>query len=246
MAGAFPGAPNNLDLHTTDGGTVYQFLADHDRWVLYKAAITDPLTLTADLTITKAAGDTFLVIENTSDDAELHIKGVDQAFIKLYSEDPQELRWGIYCDKDHGNNIQYAQNSSNTFVWQIPAGTEKMRLDADELLPGATDTMSLGSAAKNWDEIFVNTVTEGSSPLPDDPPNWKELLPEFVRKTIKDVPIYEQYTELNEEGGSEGKERIIGTEDKIFINVGMVARLALREVELLKKEIEALKKKVSG
>ena len=36
MAGAFPGAPNNLDLHTTDDGTVWQYLADHTRWRKYK------------------------------------------------------------------------------------------------------------------------------------------------------------------------------------------------------------------
>ncbi len=36
MAGAFPTSPNNLDLHTTDGGTVYQYKSDHGRWVLYK------------------------------------------------------------------------------------------------------------------------------------------------------------------------------------------------------------------
>ena len=39
MAGPFPGAPSNLDLHTTDGGTTYQFKTDHGRWVLYKTPI---------------------------------------------------------------------------------------------------------------------------------------------------------------------------------------------------------------
>jgi len=36
MAGPFPTSPTNLDLHTTDGDTAYQYLEDHDRWVLYK------------------------------------------------------------------------------------------------------------------------------------------------------------------------------------------------------------------
>ena len=36
MAGPFPTSPINLDLHTTDGGTVYEYRSDHDRWVIYK------------------------------------------------------------------------------------------------------------------------------------------------------------------------------------------------------------------
>lgn len=39
MAGPFPTSPNNGDLHTTDGGTVYEFKTDHDRWTLYKADV---------------------------------------------------------------------------------------------------------------------------------------------------------------------------------------------------------------
>lgn len=36
MAGPFPTSPNDGDLHTTDGGTHYQYKVDHDRWVIYK------------------------------------------------------------------------------------------------------------------------------------------------------------------------------------------------------------------
>ena len=111
---------------------------------------------------------------------------------------------------------------------------KKMSVKTDGILPGATDAMDLGSAALNWDEIFVNTVTEGCEALPDDPPDWKEKLPEFLTKTIN-IPIYE---------GVGDDMREVRREDKTFINVGMVARLALREVELLKKEVELLKEEI--
>jgi len=49
MAGPFPTSPNNLDLHTTDGGTVYQFLSDETRWVLYKVDISSTFILDSDI-----------------------------------------------------------------------------------------------------------------------------------------------------------------------------------------------------
>ena len=235
MAGPFPGAPDNLDLHMTDGGTVYQFLADHRRWVLYK-------NLDAN-TFVEVAGDTMtgeLLVE-------ADIKARDGGDLYAYSAGNDKNVNIMHNDADG-----YYTVSSGNAIFRVPDAKVfdmsinnvlKTRLNANAFEPGATDAMDLGGAARNWDEIFVNTVTEGCEALPDDPPDWKEKLPEFLTKTIN-IPIYEQYTEINKDGELEGKERIIRHEDKTFINVGMVARLALREVELLKIEIEALKKTV--
>jgi len=49
MAGPFPTSPDNLDLHTTDGGTVYEYHSDHDRWVIYKVDISSTFVLIADI-----------------------------------------------------------------------------------------------------------------------------------------------------------------------------------------------------
>lgn len=126
--------------------------------------------------------------------------------------------------------------------------------DTDGLLrvfvSGAIETRSSALNVRNiadndYVDVNANAFNEVSKKLPDDPENWKELLPEFL-KTMIYHDIIEKYeeeieVEYTDENGelqirtkTVTKSRKIGEDNRVGINIGMTARLALREVELLK------------
>ncbi len=114
-------------------------------------------------------------------------------------------------------------------------------------------------ANNDYTDIYANSYNDASVPLPDDPENWKELLPEFL-KTNKTIDIIEKYDEEVEEEIEEEdpetkelikrkvmvtkhKTRKVGEEEVVGINIGMTARLALRENAELKTKFNTLNKR---
>ena len=133
---------------------------------------------------------------------------------------------------------------------------------------GAIETRSTALNVRNiadgdYVDVNANAFNEVSEPLPDDPENWKELLPEFLKLEVtkniiekyivqeeREVLVPETYDtgEVDKKGNpifaerdvltiiivDVIKTRIIGTDTRTGISIGKTARLALREVESLK------------
>lgn len=89
------------------------------------------------------------------------------------------------------------------------------------VIVNATELAAKNIADDDYVNMTANAFNEASMPLPDDPPDWKDKLPSFVKKDLSSI----------------------GEPEKIGINIGMVARLALKKVEELTKRIEELEGK---
>lgn len=137
-----------------------------------------------------------------------------------------------------------AANAKNLFIFHD--GTDSVLRSLNGAWKMRTTALNVRNANDNdYVDVNANAFNEVSTPLPNDPPDWKNKLPEFIKKDIVH-PIIEEYekeTEVeytDEEGIFQTRidtvtaYRKIGEEVRIGLNVGMVARLALREVESLK------------
>ncbi len=154
MAGAFPGAPSNLDLHTTDGGTVYQYKSDHGRWVLYKDAANLHVLKSGDimsgsLEIASAAAE--LILNGTSGNSVVRFEEVGAARVLLQYDTDNLLRIRLF-------------QSGDQIIWELTNGeTEIMRLNTTRLdisatflqLPVKTTTGDPSSPANG--DTYVNT-----------------------------------------------------------------------------------------
>lgn len=245
MAGAFPTSPNNLDLHTTDGGTVYQYLDDPSpRWVLYKDG--------ANIHVLKS-GDTMT--------GDLIIDGTIPLILKIATVEKMSLTTdNVFF------NVEILARAGH-FVKAFNAGNSKnITLNHDNTdgiihaSAGAIETQSTALNVRNiadsdYVDVNANAFNVSSQMLPTDPANWKELLPDFLKKEVV-YPIKEQYDEEVEEEYTDEKGklqtriitnhkyRVIGEETRTFVSIDLIARLALQKAEKLEQEIEDLKREV--
>ena len=141
--------------------------------------------------------------------------------------------------------IDFSLNTSASTKLTDPTGTnltEYFPIQSDIYSSGAikircTELNIRNAVDDDYVDVNANAFNELSAPLPDDPENWKDLLPEFL-KTVIITDVMEEY-----EGEEEGEilYRKIGETSKVGLNVGMVARLALRKCSEQQIQIDELK-----
>lgn len=144
--------------------------------------------------------------------------------------DSNDLLAQVNVSARDGHDLRFYSSGNDKFGKLTHDDTDGfITLSAGRLETRSTSLDVRNIADNDYVDVNANAFNEVSTPLPDDPPNWKELLPEFLKKDVI-KPIMEEHID---EDGKITYEKI-GEEIKVGLNVGMVARLALREVESLK------------
>ena len=257
MAGAFPGAPSNLDLHTTDGGTVYQYKSDHGRWVIYKDAANLHVLKSGDI----MSGD--LIIDDPTVPLILKVAGIERmrlegSILTLGAPVGVDTRLHIEATTGddaqlhiNGNDDSYVllqEDANNRATLYYDAGLNQLTIknyQAGDITEMQTTRLDVRNIADNdYADVNANAFNVSSQALPTDPENWKDLLPAFLKKEIV-YPIKEHYTKERQvkykdaEGKIQTKTvlspkfRIMGEETRTFVSIDLVARFALQKVEAL-------------
>ena len=183
----------------------------------------------ADLSLEDADINTLAVAAVLADDA--YVKNVGDTMSGSLNVIPtsSNLPVSIYNPTNtngyHGLKVNTLNTGSGTFIAYFRSnnidrfvifGNGDIKVGSGNLYPGSDSSQDLGTSSLRWNELFIDTITEHCEALPEDPEDWKDHIPQFLRR------------------GKEG------------INVGMTARLALRESKELKARIEKLEGEIAA
>ncbi len=222
-----------------DGHIIYVWSAGNDKYGYFQHDDTNAIlgVSSGDLSF-EISGNEKMKLDTDNFDAQTHIRA--RAAHLLYAYD--------------SGNVDYIEIGSN--------GSEENIWTSNELYIWKPTNCRAGPAGA-WQTLDCGTFTEHSIPLPDDLPDWKEKLPDFLKtETItrateeyeveedEEIDVYNTETKKLEKVTvrvKKKKHRKVGPEIRsIGINVGMTARLALRENAELKTRVENLEKEINA
>lgn len=212
MAGAYPANPNNLDLHTTDGGTVYQYKSDHGRWVLYKDSTA----------YVEKAGDTMtgeLLVEG-------NIKTRNGGVVRAYSADNSKF----FTMSHDGTDSNLDSSSGDILISDHIKREARMRFkfNSPPYFRNLIDA--------DWQDVEMGTLTQHCAALPyEDPITYKDNLPEFVLKR-KEMEEYEDLEGKIKEREIDAENIGVDTYKLMKHNFNQI-EILIKEFEDLKKKV---------